>query len=115
MDIERLRQAVIDKRFILSANPDWRAGRPCGLSDDETEQKANNALTIILENIEELVVAYLIDSRQSVKSGETTSCEWCDPKTIPLFYAECVRATIDDESQLISVSYCPNCGRRLRG
>ncbi len=47
--------------------------------------------------------------------GETTSCEWCEPKTIPLFYAECVRATIDDESQLISVSYCPNCGRRLRG
>jgi hypothetical protein len=47
--------------------------------------------------------------------GETTSCEWCEPKTIPLFYAECVRATIDDESQLISVNYCPNCGRRLRG
>lgn len=70
MDIERLRQAVIDKRFILSANPDWRAGRSCGLSGDETEQKANNALTIILENIEELVVAYLIDSRQSVKSED---------------------------------------------
>ena len=58
--------------------------------------------------------------RQSVKSEdvaisktETTSCEWCEPKTIPLFYAECVRATIDDESQLISVNYCPNCGRSL--
>lgn len=74
MDIEELRQAAIDKRFILSANPDWREGRACGLTDDKTEQKANDALTIILDNIEELVVAYLIDSRQSVKSdiGETS-------------------------------------------
>ena len=75
MDIERLRQAVIDKRFILSANPDWREGRACGLSDDKTEQKANDALTIILENIEELVVAYLIDARQSVKSEEVAESE----------------------------------------
>ena len=65
MDIERLRQAVTDKRFILSANPDWREGRACGLIDDKTEQKANEALTIILENIAELVVAYLIGARQS--------------------------------------------------
>jgi hypothetical protein len=65
MNIERLRQAVIDKRFILSANPDWREGRSCGLSDDKTEQKANDALTVILESIAELVVAYLIDDRQS--------------------------------------------------
>lgn len=74
MDIEKLRQAAIDQRFILSANPDWREGRACGLTDDKTEQKANDALTIILDNIEELVVAYLIDPRQSVKSdiGETS-------------------------------------------
>lgn len=71
MDIEKLRQAVIDKKFILSANPDWRVGRSCGLSDDKTEQKANDALTIILENIAELVVAYLIDDRQiTVKNEE---------------------------------------------
>ena len=77
MDIERLRQAVIDKRFILNANPDWRAGRACGLSDDETEQKANDALAIILENIAELVVAYLIDARQSVKSEDVAEAiEW---------------------------------------
>ena len=72
MKIERLRQAVTDKRFILSANPDWREGRARGLSDDETEQKANDALTIILENIAELVVAYLIDDRHSVKNEDVT-------------------------------------------
>ena len=77
MDIERLRKAVIDKRFILSANPDWREGRACGLSDDKTEQKANEALTIILDNIAELVVAYLIAARQSVKSEEVAEAiEW---------------------------------------
>ena len=70
MDIERLRQAVIDKRFILSANPDWREGRSCGLTDDKTEKKANDALTIILENIAELVVAYLIGARHPVKSED---------------------------------------------
>lgn len=70
MNIEGLRKAVTDKRFILSANPDWREGRACGLTDDKTEQKANDALTIILENIAELVVAYLIDDRQSVKSED---------------------------------------------
>ena len=50
----------------------------------------------------------------AISKTETTSCEWCESKTIPLFYAECVRATIDDESQLISVNYCPNCGRKLK-
>ena len=38
-------------------------------------KKANDALTIILENIEELVVAYLIDARQSVKSEEVAESE----------------------------------------
>ena len=75
MDIERLRQAVIDKRFILSANPNWRDGRTCGLTDDKTEQKANDALTIILENIAELVVAYLIDARQSAEDKNVPTSE----------------------------------------
>jgi len=49
----------------------------------------------------------------AISKTETTSCEWCESKTIPLFYVECVRATLDDESQLISASYCPACGRKL--
>ena len=90
MDVERLRQAVIDKRFILSANPDWREGRACGLTDDKTEQKANDALTIILENIAELVVAYLIDARQSVTNEDVQRAigdlldmkeHWCADRT----------------------------------
>ena len=52
-------------------------------------------------------------SQVAIPKTETTSCEWCEPKTIPLCSAECVRAKIDDESQLISVNYCPNCGRKL--
>ena len=48
-----------------------------------------------------------------ISKTETASCEWCELKTIPLFYVECVRATLDDESQLISASYCPACGRKL--
>ena len=42
----------------------------------------------------------------AISKTETTSCEWCELKIIPLFY---------DESLLISASYCPNCGRKLKG
>ena len=66
MDIEKLREAVGNIRFILSANPDWREGRLCGLSDDETEEKANKSMSFILENIDELMVNYIIDKRHSV-------------------------------------------------
>ncbi len=60
-------QRLLMERFARDMQ---RAGRACGLSGDETEQKANDALTVILENIAELAVAYLIDDRQSVKSEE---------------------------------------------
>lgn len=37
---------------------------------------------------------------------EVTSCEWCEPKTMPLFYVEGIP---------LIVNYCPACGRKLKG
>ena len=49
----------------------------------------------------------------ALRQMRTEPCEWCDLKPIPLFYAECCRAKIDNESQIIDVKFCPNCGRKL--
>ena len=56
----------------------------------------DKAVILSLESLERDLAA--------ISKTETTSCEWCELKIIPLFY---------DESLLISASYCPNCGRKL--
>jgi hypothetical protein len=87
MQINELRKAAADFRYVNGAEVDWVSGRRDGLTDDETEQRANDAIFKIDNDIDELLdlaQAQLelqadIESQQ-IASDELT-CHDCDTRS----------------------------------